>query len=361
MPEAEHAEMQPARRANMDGVSHASPPRPVSAARCNFFRTYCRRNWKARRSCSPPVFSTGASRRAEFSGNRVGFHDADPSGQDGRFDDGVLGAVEAEKVAQPSAVDHIRDDGCSFLAIVERLDSKGVPAAGVGEDHAVHRRSRLQAWQWFQLADGGVGEELDIIRYMQDSLAGLFEIPIGYRGAKRPQQQPFEIRVHDRSHRGDVRRAVRVERRDDSLQQFAVGKGGAGRMRRFRPSRQRQNVTGCAGRGGRWARGSTSSSSRQNLWFGIDGHVRPNAGNWPASRSHIRSVWIQGETALQIPATGSARTPSTLRPLSKPWVEGRTAIWLGRRPGNDIVPRRAGRALRKIIPVPSCRICDARP
>src|SRR5688572_17752577 len=70
----------------------------------------------------PFLFATGLLYRrgqpAEFTVNGTGFHNANSGGQDSRFDYRVLRTVEAEEVAEPTAVDHFDDDVCSFLEIV---------------------------------------------------------------------------------------------------------------------------------------------------------------------------------------------------------------------------------------------------
>jgi len=54
-------------------------------------------------------------------------------GEDGSLDDRVLGAVEAEEIAQPSAVDHLRLQANALLGVIAGDNAELVETAGVSE------------------------------------------------------------------------------------------------------------------------------------------------------------------------------------------------------------------------------------
>ena len=180
----------------------------------------------------PARFLDEHGQPVELAANMFGVEQADPRGQDGRFDDGVLGAIEAEEIAQRAAVDDAGDNRRALVAVVERLDAKRVPAAGVGQDHAFNRfgRHAVAAVCSSRPTAARASSSTSSVT-CSTPCAGALEILIGDRRAKRPQQQPLEVGVDDRPHRRDVRRAVGVERRDDAFEQRAVGQARDRRVR----------------------------------------------------------------------------------------------------------------------------------
>ncbi len=64
----------------------------------------------------------------------VGWQQADARRQDGRFEHGILRAIEPKEVALPALCDNVRFDSRPRLCIVDRPGLKSVPAAGVGQD-----------------------------------------------------------------------------------------------------------------------------------------------------------------------------------------------------------------------------------
>ena len=68
--------------------------------------------------------------------------DSGAGGQDCRFDDRVLAAVEAKKVPNPAAIDDFRIQPGTRLADVDITNLEGEPAARVRQNPALHARGR---------------------------------------------------------------------------------------------------------------------------------------------------------------------------------------------------------------------------
>src|SRR5579883_3602322 len=66
------------------------------------------------------------------------------SGQDGGLDDGVLGAVEAEEIAESAAMHNLRLEARPFAMDILRDDAKFIESAGIGKHPAADLFGRSQ-------------------------------------------------------------------------------------------------------------------------------------------------------------------------------------------------------------------------
>src|SRR5262249_20124335 len=144
-------------RSRRQGSARTCPRRPPggSTGRSAAGSARARGSWPAspfrrfRLTATGNVFAQKAERRtllfaaglvhehgelAELGFDLVQRQEVGARGEDGRLNDGMLRPVEAEKVAQPPAVDHLRLDADPLLAFIHRDDPEFVVAAGVAED-----------------------------------------------------------------------------------------------------------------------------------------------------------------------------------------------------------------------------------
>ena len=112
---------------------------------------------QGRRSSRPGGASLRKSARISSSGKNV-----DPGGQDRRLDDRVLGAVEAEEVAETALGHRLGHDRRPLLAVVELDDAELVIAAGVEEDPP-RTTSAGRVGTSTGVADRGPGQQQDVV------------------------------------------------------------------------------------------------------------------------------------------------------------------------------------------------------
>ena len=116
-----------------------------SGSRPRCVRERCRtcscRSAKAACSAGPPVLSTRTAELANSARISSPGQDRGPGRQDGRLDHGVLGAVEAEEVAEPALGHRLDHDRRPLVAVVE-LDRRGTRSSGRRRRGSGPRRRR---------------------------------------------------------------------------------------------------------------------------------------------------------------------------------------------------------------------------
>jgi hypothetical protein len=140
-------------------------------------------------------------------------------GQDGGFQHGVLGPVEAEEVAQPLRVDDLRLDAHPLLRRVDQPHAELVGAAGVAQHPAADVGRRGVRRRRLDRSEGGFGQEQHVVGDVEHAFAVGAEVAVGLGGGVGAEQEAGEVGPFDvRPHRGQVRPAVGVERGDESFE-----------------------------------------------------------------------------------------------------------------------------------------------
>src|SRR2546427_4916074 len=157
-----------------------------------------------------------------------------PRRQDRRLDDRVAGAVEADELAGALLEHDAPPEPAPLFAQVLRCDDELLPGTGVLQHLApdlpgvaVRRHARLH---------GAAREQENVVGEVDDPLPDLFQVLPGHGAPERPQQHPPLLERDP--HRREIDPPLRVDRRDDRLQDHRP----RSIMTSTRPTRGRTNL-----------------------------------------------------------------------------------------------------------------------
>ena len=243
----------------------------------------------------------------------------DPRRQNRGFDHGVFRPIKSEEITQSALLDRFGDNFRTLVAIVDR-DSLETHTSGKRLLRSRRRspsQGRAAAIRSVCPTAARANSSTSSVT-CKHTLARPLEILISHRRAIRPQQQPSEAGVDNRPHRRNVRRTIVIERRDDALEQRAVGQPRtiwgiivqtcSQMLKRNRLARQRRR-------------------SRNNAWslrcrqLACVGATRQSSQPQKIGKHFIakfREDRFRDETARHTRATADAQTPSQPHPPSKP-------------------------------------------
>ena len=80
----------------------------------------------------------------------------------------------------------------------------------------------IEFGQRVRLAQGGLGDQHHVVGDVKHAAPRAFEVGIGGGGAKRPQHEPLDLLVNDRSHRRDVDSGIMVVGGNNAFQDATV-------------------------------------------------------------------------------------------------------------------------------------------
>ena len=138
-------------------------------------------------------------------------------GEDRRFEDGMTGAMEADEIADSTAVNNLGFEPCSLGGIVTLDDLELVPTAAVLKDTPVDGVRGHRVRDHIQSVQSGSRDQQHIVRDVEDSTRSLFQILVRRRSLKRTEREVRERLVHDRTHRREIQLAREVKAGDESF------------------------------------------------------------------------------------------------------------------------------------------------
>src|SRR5262249_5013350 len=129
---------------------------------------------------------------------------ANPRGQNGGFQNRMLGPIEAKKWPQLSSGNDATVNRGPLGRILERLDLEGQPTAGIGQAWTRKALDRNEDWRNVKLPHSGAGQQFDVVGHVECAATAGLQVAVCLRGLKRSQDEASDLTVHARTHGGNI-------------------------------------------------------------------------------------------------------------------------------------------------------------